>query len=199
MRGRMVTRISLKRKKKAPYTGRASVCRAGVAGPAGLPMLKMLPGKGMTERLMGMEMALLTGGETMTAAFEEDEPWALEDQDSTQAGQEPEDTAEPASVTAANAEVALGAKVTTLMPPEGIQPRIILYSTHSNESFRKVEGDNYEESANGVRWTAAITFKRLHRIWPTFCNEYHLPVMFDSTDHELGNIIPLPTIVRWRQ
>ena len=22
--------------------------------------------------------------------------------------------------------------------------------------------------ANGVRWTAAITFKRLHRIWPTF-------------------------------
>ena len=108
----------------------------------------------------------------MTAAFEEDEPWALEDQDSIQAGQEPEDTAEPASVTAANAEVALGAKVTTLMPPEGIQPRIILYSTHSNESFRKVEGDNYEESSQWRTLDSGYNSKD--------CTEFGLPYAMNT-------------------
>ena len=109
MRGRMVTRISLKRKKKRRIQAGRLCAGLVLLALLGFAYVKNAAGKGMTERLMGMEMALLTGGETMTAAFEEDEPWALEDQDSTQAGQEPEDTAEPASVSAANAEVALGA------------------------------------------------------------------------------------------
>ena len=187
MRGRMVTRISLKRKKKRRIQAGRLCAGLVLLALLGFAYVKNAAGKGMTERLMGMEMALLTGGETMTAVFEEDEPWALEEQDSTQAGQEPEGTAEPASVTAANAEVALGAKVTTMMPPEGIQPRIILYSTHSNESFRKVEGDNYEESSPWRTLDSGYNIQKIaQNLAYLLCNEYHLPVMFDSTDHELG-------------
>lgn len=84
MRGRMVTRISLKRKKKRRIQAGRLCAGLVLLALLGFAYVKNAAGKGMTERLMGMEMALLTGGETMTAAFEEDKPWALEDQDSTQ-------------------------------------------------------------------------------------------------------------------
>ena len=101
------TRISLKRKKKRHIQAGRLCAGLVLLALLGFAYAKNAAGKGLTERLMGMEMALLTGGETMTAAFEEDEPWALEENEDTAANAEPVDTEEPASVTAANAEVAL--------------------------------------------------------------------------------------------
>ncbi len=184
MRGQKKRKKHIKRGKRRIQWGR--ICSAMVLiGLFAFAYAKNTAGKGLTQRLMGMEMALLTGNEQVPVEFEDDEPWTLEEQESTQANADPVE--EPVSVTAANAEVALGTKVTTLMPPEGIEPRIVLYCTHSNESFRKVEGDNYEESREWRTLDSGYNIQKIaQNLSYLLCNEYHLPVMFDSTDHELG-------------
>ncbi len=75
-------------------------------------------------------------------------------------------------MTAANAEVALGAKVRTPVAP----------STHSN--FR-VKGPDMLDSYNIQKIAQNLAY--------LLCNEYHLPVMF-AYMMNWGNIIPLPLL-----
>lgn len=177
-----------KRKKKRQHGIQWGRIGAGLVLLAllGFAYAKNASGKGLTQRLMGMEMALLTGGEQAPLEFEDDEPWELDDA-AAQANAEPAESNEPVTVTGANAAVAVGTKVTTLMPPEGILPRIVLYNTHSNESYRKVEGDGYEESSQWRTLNSGYNIQKVaQNLAYLLCNEYHLPVMFDGTDHEQG-------------
>lgn len=185
MRGR---RASWKEKRKKQKR-RVPWARVG----AGLVLLTLLgfayvknaTGKGLTQRLMGMEMALLTNSDQGPEEEEDDRPWELEEGGVTQTSAEP--TAEPVVTTSLNAAVAVGDAVTTMMPPDGIQPRIILYNTHSNEAFRKVDGDNYEESSQWRTLNSGYNIQKVaQNLTYLLSQEYHLPVMFESTDHEQG-------------
>lgn len=174
-------------KQKSGHRGKRWAVGIGLLGLLSVIYIKTTQGQGLTQRLMGMELALLTGQEPTFRQTEEDQPWALEEEKTTAANAQPTQSQEPAKTTSANAAVAVGDKVTTLMPPDGVQPRIIMYNTHSNEAFRKVEGDEYKESGN---WRTLNSGYNIQKVAQNLCyllnHEYHLPVMFDSTDHEQG-------------
>lgn len=69
----------------------------------------------------------------------------------------------------------------------GEGPVIMLYSTHSNESFRKVEGQDYAESSNSRTMDANYNILRVNsELSSQLSQTYKLPVYFDNTDNELG-------------
>ena len=179
-------RIYPKKQKNGPR-GMRWLLGIALLGLLGVVCAQATRGQGLTQRLMGMELALLTGQELTFCQTEEDRPWAMAEETATTANTQPTQIQEPVKTTSANEAVAVGDKVTTLMPPGDVQPRIIMYNTHSNEAFRKVEGDNYKESGN---WRTLDSGYNIQKVAQNLCyllnHEYYLPVMFDSTDHEQG-------------
>lgn len=69
----------------------------------------------------------------------------------------------------------------------GTGPMIMLYSTHSNESYRMVDTQAYKELNNSRTLDDGYNILRVNRELSTLLiDTYHLPVFFCSTDHEQG-------------
>ena len=88
-----------------------------------------------------------------------------------------------------DANIATGptATIAPLIPVEGTGPRIMLYSTHSNESFRKVPGQDYQEASNSRTLDSNYSILKVNSTLSNLLSEqYHLPIYFDNTDHEQG-------------
>lgn len=70
---------------------------------------------------------------------------------------------------------------------KGKGPVVMLYSTHSNESYRKVDGQNYRESSNSRTLDANYNILRVNSELSNLLSQtYKLPIYFDNTDNELG-------------
>ncbi len=66
-------------------------------------------------------------------------------------------------------------------------PVIMLYSTHSNESYRKVDGQVYKEMVNSNTMNTSYNILRVNRELSTLlADTHHLPIYFCNTDHEQG-------------
>jgi stage II sporulation protein P len=77
--------------------------------------------------------------------------------------------------------------VLTPIVTAGTGPVIMLYSTHSNESYRKTDATVYKELGNSRTLDANYNILRVNRELSTLlADTYKLPVFFDNTDHELG-------------
>ena len=69
----------------------------------------------------------------------------------------------------------------------GEGPVVMLYSTHSNESYRKVDGQNYKESSNSRTMDTNYNILRVNsELSGLLSKTYKLPIYFDNTDNELG-------------
>ncbi len=79
------------------------------------------------------------------------------------------------------------ATIAPLVPAQGTGPRIMLYSTHSNESFRKLPDQDYQEANNSRTLNSNYSILKVNSTLSNLLSEkYHLPIFFDNTDHEQG-------------
>jgi stage II sporulation protein P len=66
-------------------------------------------------------------------------------------------------------------------------PVIMFYSTHSNESYRKLDSQVYKENGTSRTLNANFNILKVNRTLSSLLKDkYEFPVFFDSTDHELG-------------
>ena len=79
-----------------------------------------------------------------------------------------------------------GSEVTPIVP-NGTGPVIMTYSTHSNECFRKVDGEVYADLPNSNTVNKNFNILKVNAtLSGLLANTYKLPIYFNNTDHEQG-------------
>ncbi len=79
-----------------------------------------------------------------------------------------------------------GSEVTPIVTTK-TGPVIMLYSTHSDECYKKVDGEVYAELPNSNTVNKNFNILKVNStLSGLMANTYKLPIYFNNTDHELG-------------